>query len=109
MLRIVSATMEDARDLFEWQNDPLTLAMSGVAAPVEWDAHVTRLDMRLRRRCPFVFIADIHGHHCSEYEISPGAYSVMVEPLRGKPVATFHVDDRRIFFAVAPAFRGRGV
>jgi RimJ/RimL family protein N-acetyltransferase len=34
------ASKDDCRQLFEWRNDPTTVAMSLVSVPVAWDDHV---------------------------------------------------------------------
>lgn len=38
------ATQDDCRQLFEWRNDPTTIAMSLVAEPVPWNDHVRWFD-----------------------------------------------------------------
>ena len=80
------ATLEDAKLLFEWRNDPLTRAMSRNSDPVQWDTHVTWLTGRLAISNPQLYIAAVDDHQ----------------------VGTFRVDADEISYTVAPDFRGRG-
>ncbi|HDZ73847.1 MAG TPA: N-acetyltransferase [Aurantimonas coralicida] len=85
MIRL--ATMEDARLLFSWRNDPLTRRMSINSDTVDWDTHRSWLERRLGRADPLLHIAEIEGH-C---------------------VGTFRIDGDEISYTVAPDFRGKGI
>lgn len=80
------ATMEDARRLFEWRNDPLTRAMSKNSELVEWAGHVEWLERRLSLPEPHLFIAEVD---CLS-------------------VGTFRVDGDEISYTIAPEQRRRG-
>ncbi|MCJ8190777.1 GNAT family N-acetyltransferase [Sphingomicrobium aestuariivivum] len=84
------ATLEDARLLFDWRNDPVTRAMSRDTAEIAWESHVAWLDRALRRR-------DLRIH--------------IVEQ-EGEPVATIRFDygeEVEFSWNVAPARRGTGL
>lgn len=85
-MQIRPATIEDAKRLFEWRNDPLTRAMSVNTDPVEWGGHARWLEARLSREAPNLFIAEVEG----------------------LPVGTFRIDGDEISYTVAPDYRGRG-
>lgn len=80
------ATIEDAKRLFEWRNDPVTCAMSRNTAPVNWFGHVDWLRQRLAWRAPMLFIAEVDG----------------------MPVGTFRIDGGEISYTIAPEHRGKG-
>lgn len=86
-MKLRLATIDDARQLFEWQNDSLTLAMSVNSDPVEWDDHVGWLTERLSRAPPDLFIAELNG----------------------TSVGTVRLDDDEISYTVAPEHRGKGI
>jgi RimJ/RimL family protein N-acetyltransferase len=85
MIEIIPATMDHAKVLFDWRNDPLTKEMSRNQDAVEWGTHINWLAGRLSR--PHLYIATIDG--C--------------------PVGTFRVDGEEISYTVAPEHRGKGV
>ncbi len=85
-MEIRPATMDDARRLFDWRNDPLTRAMSNNTDAVEWAGHVAWLERRLSRPEPMLFVAEV----------------------RSVPVGTFRVDGDEISYTIAPEFRGLG-
>jgi len=55
------ATMEDARQLFDWRNDPQTRVNSINIKKVEWESHVTWLESSLVNSSRRIFIAMIEG------------------------------------------------
>lgn len=85
------ATMDDARCLWEWRNDPLTRAMSVNTEPVAWEDHLAWLRDS---------IAD-PNRQLSVYELD------------GVPIGTTRLDHEgdaaRYSIAVAPEHRGRAV
>lgn len=87
MLTIRAATMDDARRLFEWRNDPLTRAMSFSSEEIEWDRHVSWLERRLSQEKPNLYIAE----------------------MRTVPIGTFRIDDDEISYTVAPQHRRNGL
>lgn len=87
MLSIVPATLEHAKILFEWRNDPLTRAMSRNHAPVKWSEHLAWLTARLDRLEPHLYIAKFKDH----------------------PIGTFRIDGDEISYTVAPDARNQGL
>ena len=85
-MKIRPASIDDARTLFAWRNDPLTRAMSKTTDVVEWAGHIEWLGRRLARPEPGLFIAEIDG----------------------VPVGTFRVDDGEISYTIAPEHRRLG-
>lgn len=85
-MRIRAATIDDARILFDWRNDPLTREMSRNTAMVDWLQHIGWLTAWLARPRPNLFIAEL-----------------------AEPVGTFRVDDDEVSYTVAPAYRGGGI
>lgn len=80
-------TVSDAKLLYEWRNDPLTIAMSKKAEPLEWSAHIDWLTRRLSQPEPHLYVAEIDGI----------------------PVGTIRLDDGQVSYTTAPAMRGMGV
>ena len=87
MIRFRKATIEDAKLLFDWRNDPLTRQMSRTTEPVEWTGHVEWLTKRLERQESDLFIFE----------------------LAGRPVATIRIDGDEVSYTVAPEDRGHGI
>ncbi|MFD9899667.1 GNAT family N-acetyltransferase [Mesorhizobium sp. NPDC059025] len=86
-MKLRPATVEDARLLFDWRNEPLTRAMSVNAEPVTWEAHLKWLSARLARPDPGLYI-------CEE---------------DGNALGMVRVDDDQISYSVDMNFRGKGV
>jgi RimJ/RimL family protein N-acetyltransferase len=86
-IKLLPATIEHARLLFDWRNDPLTRAMSNNTAPVEWAGHELWLRRRLIRPDPTLWVAEMDG----------------------ALVGTVRIDGDEISYTVAPEHRGRGV
>ncbi|WP_176697171.1 bifunctional UDP-2,4-diacetamido-2,4,6-trideoxy-beta-L-altropyranose hydrolase/GNAT family N-acetyltransferase [Microbacterium sp. 3J1] len=87
-----AATLDDARMLFDWRNDPATRANSRTRGAVDWDAHVA-------------WLARVVGH--------PDRRLLIVES-EGHPVATSRWDrhsdtDWELSITMAPEYRGRGL
>lgn len=82
-----AATIDDARVLFDWRNDPLTRAMSRNDAPVEWGEHLAWLERRLALPEPHLYVVEAEQ----------------------TPVATFRIDSDEISYTVAPGHRGVGI
>jgi len=60
-MKVRLATIDDARMLFDWRNDPQTRAMSNTQDAVDWESHVTWLQASLE--CPDrdILIAEVNG------------------------------------------------
>jgi RimJ/RimL family protein N-acetyltransferase len=82
-----AATLDDAKVLLEWRNDPLTRAMFKTSDVVEWDEHVRWLSARLSRSEPHLYVAEVDG----------------------VPAGTIRIDGDALSYTVAPGQRGRGV
>lgn len=83
-----TATMEDAKRLFDWRNDPVTRQMSKNSEPVTWDYHLDWLRKRLALADPRLYIVEEDG----------------------VAVATYRIDGaNEISYTVAPEFRLRGI
>lgn len=92
-VRIRRASMEDARMLFEWRNDPETRKQSRTTNPVPWDGHVQWLQNSLKNSNRILGVA---------------------ETGKGEPVGTVRADMREdgiteVSYTVAPAWRGKGM
>jgi RimJ/RimL family protein N-acetyltransferase len=89
-----AATMDDARALLDWANDPATRAASYGRAPIAWESHVTWLERALHDAATLVLIA---------------------ESQEGERVGSVRFDTRddwrtaRLSYVVAPNRRGRGL
>ncbi len=57
-MRLRPATLDDARRLFEWRNDPVTRAMSVHRDPVAWDDHLAWLEASLANPLRRILIAE---------------------------------------------------
>ncbi|MQW87734.1 GNAT family N-acetyltransferase [Sinorhizobium saheli] len=80
-------TIEDARLLFEWRNDPETRRMSRDTSELTWDNHLAWLSRRLEQ--------DDHG--------------LYIAALDGSPVGTVRIDKDEISYTVAPEHRCKGI
>lgn len=78
--------MDDAPRLFDWRNDPITVAMSNTPEPVEWAGHLAWLERRLARTEPHIYIAMVGGY----------------------PVGVVRLDDGEVSYTIAPECRGQG-
>ncbi|WP_084809038.1 UDP-2,4-diacetamido-2,4,6-trideoxy-beta-L-altropyranose hydrolase [Bradyrhizobium sp. NAS80.1] len=63
-LTLRRATMEDARRLWLWRNDPSARAMSGDTRAVPWDAHSAWLINRLADPTTLIFVVEVDGRPC---------------------------------------------
>ncbi|ABF71277.1 pXl [Rhizobium phage 16-3] len=81
------ATINDAKMLFDWRNDPDTRAMSRDTSELVWDNHVAWLSRRLER--------EDHGLYIAERG--------------GEPVGTVRLDHDEISYTVSPSHRRQGV
>jgi len=57
-MRLRKATMDDARRLFDWRNDPVTRAASVNRDPVTWEDHVAWLEASLTNPLREILIAE---------------------------------------------------
>lgn len=89
---IRTATMADAKHLWEWRNDPVTRAMFREGEPVPWDQHLTWLTGMLADPERLLLIAESDSIPCATVRFDD----------QGNGVAEVSV-------TVAPEFRGRGV
>lgn len=90
-IRLRKATLDDCRTLFEWRNDPITVAMSLVSEPVPWENHVAWFESSLTNPKRHLLVAE----------------------LAGSPVGTIRFDDlddtSEISITVSPESRGQGM
>jgi len=91
-IRLRCAGHQDARDVFEWRNDPVTRAASHEVAPVPWPVHELWWKASLGRADRALFVA---------------------EDAQGRPVGLVRFDARPgglwlVGVQVAPARRGQG-
>ena len=90
-IRLRSATLEDARLLWEWSCDPHVRAMAFDPSPVTWEAHLRWMQQRLVDRQSFLTI---------------------LEHRDGTPVGQLRFDrvpeGYEIDFSIAAPFRGHG-
>ena len=91
-IKIRKATMEDARRLYEWRNDPDTRANSVHTEEIPWENHLSWLEKTLK------------DHKRDLYVVEEA----------GEPCGTIRLDDDgenwfEISWTVAPEFRGKGI
>lgn len=91
-LRIRRATMDDARCLFAWRNDPLTRQMSRNHGPVEWADHIKWLAGVLENSDRILLIGEVDGDP--------------VGTVRFDRVEGHHMCE--VSWALNPAYRGHG-
>ncbi len=87
-MRLRKATIEDARRLFEWRNDPVTRAVSVNQTPVDWHDHLAWLMQSLDSPLREILIAE-----------------------DGVPLGTVRLDKdirTEVSITLAPAARGHG-
>jgi RimJ/RimL family protein N-acetyltransferase len=91
-LTLRQATIEDAKDLWEWRNDSETRANSRTTAPVAWKDHLAWLTQRM----------------------SDSSTALLIGEYDGLPVGTVRFDPlhdgmREISITLAPSARGKGL
>jgi len=91
LLALRSATLDDARVLFKWHNEPLSRANSHNTRPVKWAHHITWLEKSLRQPARTILIAQLDG--------------IPVGMCR----ADRELDCCEVSWSVAPEWRGRGI
>lgn len=88
-MKLRPASIDDAQLLFDWRNEPLTLAMSVNTEPVAWDIHVKWLSTRLARPEPGLYVCEDDGSPCGMVRIDDDEISYTVDVnFRGKGLAT---------------------
>lgn len=93
-LHIRPVTIEDAKILFDWRNDPETVAQSITKKPVEWAEHLEWLGKVVKGTAT--------------------GRSLYIVESEGEPAGTVRSDERsdgftEVSYTVAPAFRGKGL
>lgn len=53
------ATLSDAKDLFEWRNDPETMEMFFTQSALSWDSHLQWLEQALRDERRYLYVAEV--------------------------------------------------
>jgi RimJ/RimL family protein N-acetyltransferase len=86
-MKLRPATLDDAELLFQWRNDPTTIAMSFGSKGVTWGEHLGWLSRRLADQAPLYIFED--NQH--------------------RPVGTARIDGDELSYTIAPEFRGRGL
>lgn len=86
-MELRKATIEDAKLLFDWRNDPETRQVSRDTSELVWDSHIGWLTRRLQ--------CEDHGLYIAEVD--------------GIPVGTVRIDHDEISYTVAPEQRQKGV
>ena len=85
------ATQDDCQQLFEWRNDPTTIAMSLVAEPVPWENHLRWFESVSANPERHLLVGELDGMACGTVRFD-------------------EVDDTaEISITVSPQFRGQGV
>ncbi len=86
------ATMEDARRLFDWVNDPAVLeTKADTNSKIDWNVHCTWLSARLTDPDTYLAIIEVSGAAVGQVRLQPGP------------------GGRHIDIFVAPGHRGRGI
>ena len=88
------ASIDDAKTLFDWKNDPVTRSNSRNTGMTEWDGHVKWLQRTVNGEVP--------------------TRRLYVAELDGVPVGTVRADQHEdgaweLSYTVAPDYRGRGI
>ncbi len=79
------ATLDDAKVLFEWANDPLVREASLDTAPIKWADHLTWLEIKLADPGALLLVADNVGYVRFQREDSVVVVSISVaSQSRGK-------------------------
>ena len=90
-LHLRPATMDDAKMLFGWRNDPVTREASHNSDEVQWESHMEWLKKSLVSNTRILYIAEADG----------------------TPVGTMRADkengEQEMSWTVAPEARGKGV
>lgn len=60
-LHLRPATMNDAKILFAWANDPVVRASAFIQEPIEWKAHIEWLQRKLEDADCTIFVAEDAG------------------------------------------------
>lgn len=96
LVRARPAAMDDARDIFDWRNDPVTRAMSVAGEIIVWEEHCRWLARSLADKGRLLLIC--------ESLASPGGQkcAVVVFDCRDRERAVVSVN-------LAPAMRGQGL
>jgi RimJ/RimL family protein N-acetyltransferase len=89
-----SATIEDAKHLFEWRNDPETRRQSINTDEVSWSAHLDWLERSLANPSRTLLVALLEGEFV-------GTIRLDVEEEKNYPA--------ELSWTVAPSARGRGL
>lgn len=88
-MKLRHATVDDARLLFNWRNEPLARAMSVNTEPVTWEAHLQWLSARLARPVPGLYICEDEGSARGMVRVDDDQISYSIDlNFRGKGVAT---------------------
>lgn len=61
-IRLRKATLDDCRTLFDWRNDPVTVAMSLVSEPVPWENHVAWFEGSLSNPKRHLLVGEFEDH-----------------------------------------------
>lgn len=86
MLTLRPATLDDARNLWLWRNDPATRGNSITTDEVPWESHVRWLEASLGNPERTLLVAETDA-----------------------PVGTVRIDAQEISWTVAPEARGKGI
>lgn len=88
-MKLRAATIEDARLLFDWRNEPLTRVMSVKTEPITWEGHLQWLSARLARPEPGLYVCEDDKSPCGMVRIDGDEISYSVDrEFRGKGLAT---------------------
>jgi len=102
VLTLRPASIDDARRLFAWADEPHTRAMSGRDAPLDWTRHVRWLEDVLVDPSRHLYVAEQADGRAI------GQCRVDVEPVETGPAPDAPDRIGRVSIAVAPEHRGRG-
>jgi len=93
LMNLREATIDDARQLFEWANDPIMRANSFSQKNIDWDEHINWLDKRLSSDNSKIFIAMIKDENIGQIRFDKNCNDVLIDffidnKFRGKRLGT---------------------
>lgn len=93
IIELKKVNNSDARNLFDWANDPATRKASFNSEPIIWENHIKWLETKLADENCFFYIAYTQDQACGsirlDYEEGANAFYIS--------------------YSISPAYRGRGL
>lgn len=91
LLELREITLNDAKLLFNWANDPVMRANSFNQKKIEWDQHIIWLKNKLDSNSAKIFIAEFNGNYVGQIRFDKKENKAIID------------------FYIAEEFRGRGL